>query len=186
MFSNLLFLKRKISLVFWFVQFYCIEHTPDSCFIICEVFSANLFHCSSNLLVFWCLFLEPFCAFWHPLLLLFSLPICFSASGWLLPCPALWTWRISQWTFRPVPCSLKAVSLLLFFLFLLSHFPFLFISPLIPDFLPFAWLVKCLTLLYSKRNCIVTKFATINQSVIQFNSEGFIGMKVSKTMLPKH
>lgn len=67
----------------------------------------------------WCLFSKPYCAFWHPLWHLFSLPICFSVSGWLLLCPALWTWRISPWTFRPVPCSLKAVSLL--FCFFLSH-----------------------------------------------------------------
>lgn len=94
------------------------------------------FYCSFNHPLVFLVFVSfswTLLSFWHPLLLLFSLPICFSILGWLLPCPALWTWRISQWTFRPVPCSLKAVSLLRFLLSLLSHFP-LFIYPLFSIF----------------------------------------------------
>lgn len=86
----------------------------------------------------------------------FSLSSILSVSGWLLPCPALWTWRISQWIFRPVPCSLKAVSLL-FFCFI-SPFAFLFnISPYFHLSL-FPWPVSSLR---SKRCCIVPSICLI-------------------------
>lgn len=146
-FSPSFFLSSHITLYTYNPHVYNLQNKAASHRFISLFFqSVNL----SVLFVFWCSFLEPFRAFWHPLSLLSSFPICFSISGWLLPCPALWTWRISQWTFRPVPCSLKAVSLFLFCLFLLSHFTPFYLHPL-PDFFHFAWLVKCLTLLHSKR-----------------------------------